>query len=93
CIMRLAFVIISLAAIALALVHVRRAESCAGHEIQRLRTRQVELRRRMWDQEVRIGQLTAPGELRRKGREMSLDMAPPTVTPPRAEGRYTLRTR
>jgi hypothetical protein len=36
------------------------------HEIQVLQLQQVSLRRTLWDQEVRLGEGTAPGEIRMK---------------------------
>ena len=72
--MRIVVVIISLAAIALGLVHIRRAEMSVQYELQRVRTEQVELRRRLWDQQVRMGLLTAPDEVRRRAEDMSLGL-------------------
>jgi cell division protein FtsL len=71
---RFAMVIVSLAAIAVSLVHIRRAEITARHDIQSLQLRQVEQRRRMWDQQVRLGQLTAPAQIRKRAEEMSLGL-------------------
>ena len=70
--MRLATVIVVLAAIAVTLVHLRRREITVRHEIQLLRTRQVALRRKLWDQQVRLGQLTAPRRIRHFAEEMAL---------------------
>ena len=58
--MRTVIVIFALGAIALSLVHLRRRQIVASHEIQRLRLRQVVLRRKLWDQQVRLGYLTDP---------------------------------
>ena len=57
--MRTAAVILVLAAIAVTLVHIRRRQMTFAHQIQRLGARQVDLRRRLWDQQVRLGQLTS----------------------------------
>jgi len=75
--MRLALIIVSLAATAVGLVHLRRAETSAAHEIQAQRAAQVELRRRLWDQQVELGWLTAPHEVRRRADEMSLRLSAP----------------
>jgi hypothetical protein len=64
--MRLATVILVLAGIAVALVHVRREEIAVRHEIQRLQIRRVALRRTLWEQQVRLGYLAAPEEVRRR---------------------------
>ena len=72
--MRLALIIILLAVIALGLVHIRRMESTARCEIHRLRLQQTMLRRRVWDQQVRLGYLTAPTEIRRRADVMALGL-------------------
>ena len=68
--MRLATVILVLAVIAAALVHLRRREITVRYEIQRLQAQQVRLRRKLWDQQVRLGCLTAPGEIRSRAEQM-----------------------
>jgi len=80
--MRLALIIVALGAIAVALVHIRRAEMAVRYDIQRLQARQVRLRRRIWDQQVTIGRLTGPEELRRRAIAMGEwegGFAPPQV--------------
>ena len=82
--MRLALVIVLLGAVAVALVHLRRAEMAARHEIQQLQVDQIELRRRFWDQQVRLSRLTAPALLRRQAAALDLieaDWEPYRVTP------------
>ena len=56
----MAIVILALAAIAVTLVHLRRRQTSFAHEIQSLQSRQVTLRRKLWDQQVRLGYLTSP---------------------------------
>ena len=58
--MRLVPVIIVLAAIAVGMVHIRRQQVACAHEIQSLRSREVQLRRQLWDQHARLGYLTSP---------------------------------
>ena len=72
--MRMGVVIVALAAIAVTLVHIRRMEIAARHQTQDLRTCQVKLRRKLWDQQIRLGFLTSPDEVRRRADEMSLDL-------------------
>ncbi len=72
--MRLSLVIVLLTATAVCLVHVRREQARARHEEQGQRIRQLELRRTLWDQEVRIGQLTAPDKVRWRVRQMPLQL-------------------
>jgi len=71
---KLAAVIVILAAIAVGLVHVRRAETNAHHRIQRLQLHRASLRRTLWDQQVRLGYLTAPGRIRRRSQKMALNL-------------------
>lgn len=64
--MRLAVVIAILGGIAVGLVQLRRREIVVRYEIQRMHEQQVGLRRRLWDQQVRLGYLTAPHEIRHR---------------------------
>ncbi len=64
--MRTTLVILVIAIVAVCLVHIRRAEMTVRHEIQRCCDREIRLRRELWDQQARIGRLTAPREVRRK---------------------------
>ena len=74
--MRLATVILVLAAIAVTLVNLRRRELAVRHETQQLQTQQVNLRRELWDQQARMGYLTAPSEVRRRVEEVVLNQKP-----------------
>lgn len=75
--MRLAVVIAALALMAVTLVHLRRGELGIRHEIQRLQTQEIFLRRTLWDQQIRLGYLTAPSEILRRAEEMSLNLDGP----------------
>jgi len=59
-------VIFALGGIALSLVHLRRRQAVASHEIQVVRLQQVELRRRLWDQQVHLSYLTDPRTVRQR---------------------------
>jgi hypothetical protein len=72
--MRMALVIAVLAAVAVAVVHLRREEVRARHEIQRLHVRHIVLYRRLWAQEVDLARLTAPERVRWRVRQMPLYM-------------------
>jgi len=81
---RLGFLIISLASVTVALVHLRRMEVSARHETQRLEMRQVQLRRRLWDQQVDLSRLTAPQKVREQVRNGLLGLVEkdqPVTTP------------
>lgn len=68
--MRLAFVIVVMTVIAVALVRIRRRADRLGHEVQVLRMKQDVLRRRPWDQEVNVGYLTDEQRIRERVRRM-----------------------
>jgi len=72
--MRMGIVIIVLAAMGVGLVQIRRQEMTARHEIQSLRAAQVKIRRTLWEQQVRMGELTAPQAVRRRAAEMALGL-------------------
>jgi cell division protein FtsB len=72
--MRMAFVIVSLAAIAVAVVHLRRQDVAVQSEIVSLEARQVVLRRQVWDRQVQLGELTAPVAVRQRARMLALDV-------------------
>lgn len=71
---RTAIILAVLAAIGVARVQLGREEDRARYEVHRNLTRQVMLRRRLWDQRVRIGEMLAPQEVRRRRDDMVLDL-------------------
>lgn len=75
--MRMGLVILLLTGMAVALVHIRRAEVSTRHEIQRLRMRQVALRRKLWDQQIHVSVLTSPQEVRKRVERMKLKLVRP----------------
>jgi len=77
--MRLVLVIVALGAIAVSMVQIRRGEATARHQVQSLQRRQVSLRRRLWDQQIRLGELTGPQTLRRRADQMVLDLDRPVA--------------
>ncbi len=56
------------------LVHIRRWEASARYEIQQLKRRRVNISRRIWVQQARLGKLTGPRRVRRRADEMALDL-------------------
>ncbi len=83
--MKLSIVIVCLAAIAVAVVHFRRERTRLRNEVHRLESRQIVLRRELWDQQVRLAWLIAPSELRRRAQDLALPMVdrahPETLAP------------
>lgn len=72
--MRIAMVILALAAIGWCKVQIRRSEMMARHGTQKLRARRVVLRRQLWDRQARMAVVTSPGEVRRRIDRMGLDL-------------------
>jgi cytochrome c-type biogenesis protein CcmE len=72
--MKLAMVIVCLAAIATCVVHFRRERTYLRNEVQKYQSQQVTLRRDLWDQQVRLGWLINPAEVRRRTQELALPM-------------------
>ncbi len=87
--MRYALVIVMLSATAVALVHIRRAEDRTRHETEQLRLREVRLRRELHDVQLRISELTAPRELRRRVDRTALDLITENTQDPYVAGRPT----
>jgi len=71
---RLATVIIILAAMAVAQVHMRRCEMIARHQTEQLLLERRQIRRTLWDQQIALSRLTNPQEVCRRGEEMSLGL-------------------
>ena len=67
-------VIVVLTTIALTLVHLRREKAQSRYEINCCMTRQIALRRKLWDQRLVLAAMTAPAEVRRRMSEMALGM-------------------
>ena len=72
--MRLAFIIVCLTAIGVGLVHIRREEVALHHEVQSKQSRHVELRREIWDRQVRLGHMTTPRNIRHRAEVLGLDI-------------------
>lgn len=64
--MRFALIIVMMVSIAVGLVHIRLEENSVGNEVQRLQQEHKSLRRRLWDQQVRLSRLTAPEAVRKR---------------------------
>jgi len=80
--MRLSLVIFTLAAIAVMLVHVRRAETSANHQIQQLQMEQIYLQRKLCDQQATMSRLMSIGELRQRAEKLELHLTSRVVAPP-----------
>jgi len=69
---RISLIIVALAAIAVGLVHLRREQTRVAYQTQRAQIRQVELRRRLCDQQVELGRLTNPQCVRRRASQLDI---------------------
>jgi len=72
--LRVTVILLALAVIGVARVELGRQEDRMRYEVHRNLTQQVELRRRLWDQCVRIGEMLAPREVRRRRDDMALEL-------------------
>ncbi|KKK85673.1 hypothetical protein LCGC14_2770940 [marine sediment metagenome] len=72
--MRIAFVIVSLTVIALALVHLRREEVAMRRDMQRVQSEHVKVRREIWDRQMKIGDMMTPQAIRFRSEVMALEM-------------------
>jgi len=68
-------VVILLAAIAAGLVHLRRQEAQERYQANRLDLQQVQLRRQLDDQQMRLSSATSPLRVRQLVRASGLDLA------------------
>ncbi len=75
--LRFAWVILLLAAVGVGVVHLRLQQNAARTEIQRLEADRLKLRRTLWEQQERIGELTAPRQVRQRSHEMALELTGP----------------
>ena len=73
--MRIAFVIVSLTAIALGLVHLRREEVAMRREMQQVQSEHAKVRREIWDRQMRIGDMLTPQAIRFRSEVMALEMS------------------
>jgi hypothetical protein len=82
---RALFVLMLLVATALLVVAFRGESAKAWHRIQRLDQRQVELRQRLWAQELNLARLRVPDEIRQRAGRMGLELVPPEGESPKAK--------
>lgn len=80
--MRLAVVIIAMAAILVTKVQIEQHRLACSREMQRLDLRQVALRRTMWDQQSELGRLTAPQNVQQRSETMAMGLISPGTDAP-----------
>lgn len=82
--MRLSWVIFLMAIIGVAKVHLANRQTALRTEcLVKLPAERLEIRRTLWEQQVKLAELTAPQQLRLRSREWALDIrGPEDVLPP-----------
>ncbi|MDY7011097.1 MAG: hypothetical protein SVV80_10155 [Planctomycetota bacterium] len=75
--MRFAWIILAFAVIAVAMVHLRLEQAFVRAETFQMSARRCEIRRRLWDHQIRLGELASPRQVNRRGRQLALELLPP----------------
>ncbi len=75
--MRFAWIILAFAVIAAAMVHLRLERASVRADTFRLSARRHEIRRELWNQQIRLGELTSPREVNQRGHQLALELLPP----------------
>ena len=75
--MRFAWIILAFAVIAGAMVHLRLEQASVRAETYRLSASRHEVRRTLWDQHIRLGELSSPRQVNQRGRQLALELLPP----------------
>jgi len=70
-------VLAMLAAVGVAVVAVRAETAKAANRVQRLHEVEVELKHRMWSQEMELARLRGPEQIRQRAQAMGLQVVPP----------------
>ena len=83
--MRLAWVIILLVGVAATTALIRSRRVATQAELFRLEGRRLHLRRQLWDQQLRLGRLSAPRQTELRGQQWGLRLSPPTGRPNEAQ--------
>ena len=82
---RALFVLLLLVATALLVVGFRGESAKASHRIDRLDQRRVELKQRLWAQELNLARLRVPDEIRQRAGRLGLELVPPGAELPPAK--------
>ncbi len=80
-----------LVAIGIAIVLIRGESAKAANRVQRLHGRQLTLEQELWAREMELARLRTPDEIRRRARELGLEVVPPAPDPKSREGGGTGR--
>ncbi len=75
--MRVAWVIILLAAVGAGLANLRTRQIAAQARMVRLEAARLKVRRRLWDQQLRLGRLRRPKSIELRCLDWALELRPP----------------
>jgi uncharacterized membrane protein YgcG len=75
--MRLAWILVGLAAISASVVHLRCRQIQSRAEMQHLDNERLLVRRTLWDQQLRLGDLSTPQNIRRLTLDWPLELVGP----------------
>ena len=75
--MRFVWIILAFTVIAVAMAHLRLEQASVRAETYRLSALRHEVRRTLWDQQIRLGELTSPRQVNQRGRQLALELLPP----------------
>lgn len=75
-----------LVAIGIAIVVIRGESAKAANRVQRLHGRQLVLEQELWAREMELAKLRTPDEIRRRARELGLEVVPPASDPNSRDG-------
>ena len=75
--MRMAWVLILLAAVGAAAAGLRTRQIATQGGLYRLEAKRLNVRRRLWDQQLRLGRLRAPRQTELRGQGWALEMVVP----------------
>ena len=75
--MRFAWAIVLLSAIGGGLVQIRLGQNAVRTGMQHMEAERLKVRRELWDQQLRLGELVSPQQIRLRSRELAVEMTGP----------------
>ncbi len=89
---RIILIILALTAIGIGVVQIRQRQNLAKAEMYRLEASRLEVRRTLWEQQVKMGELSSPQKSDQRGRDWPLDLVGP-AGPDTTGGRVVSKNR
>lgn len=75
--MRFAWAIVLLSAIGGGLVQIRLSQNAVRTGMYHMEAERLKVRRELWDQQLRLGELVSPQQIRLRSRELAVEMTGP----------------